>query len=110
MHEFDRKIRVLIFSAIEEVGLHLRTQLSYYHANNYGALGYLNSENYNKYHKGVIANLISDAIKKLARECVNLAKSVVGTGIEFESALVGELAPPINSELSKIQSFKERGR
>lgn len=39
--------------------------------------------------KGVIANLISDAIKKLARECVNLAKSVVGTGIEFESAFAG---------------------
>ncbi len=64
MHEFDRKIRVLIFSAIEEIELHLRAQLSYYHANNYGALGYLNSENYNKYHKH------NCFVEKIQKECV----------------------------------------
>lgn len=64
MHEFDRKIRVLIFPAIEEIELHLRAQLSYYHANNYGALGYLNSENYNKYHKH------NCFVEKIQKECV----------------------------------------
>ena len=37
MYEFDRKIRNLIFSVIEEIELHLRAQLAYYHANRYGA-------------------------------------------------------------------------
>ncbi len=64
MHEFDRKIRALIFSAIEEVELRLRTQLSHYHANNYGALGYLNSENYNKYHKH------NCFMEKIQKECI----------------------------------------
>lgn len=64
MYEFDRKIRVLIFSAIEEVELHLRTQLSHYHANHYGALGYLNSENYNKYHKH------NCFMEKIQKECI----------------------------------------
>lgn len=35
MYEFDRKIRNLIFSVIEEIELHLRAQLAY----RYGALG-----------------------------------------------------------------------
>lgn len=39
--------------------------------------------------KGVIANLISDAIKRLAHECVSLAKLIVSTGMEFESAFAG---------------------
>lgn len=64
MHEFDIKIRVLIFSAIEEVELHLRAQLSHYHANNYGPLGYLNSENYNKYHKH------NCFMEKIQKECI----------------------------------------
>lgn len=64
MYEFDRKIRNLIFSIIEEIELHLRTQLAYYHASCYGALGYLNSENYNKYHKH------SCFIDKIQQECV----------------------------------------
>lgn len=64
MYEFDRQIRALIFSTIEEIELHLRTQLSYYHANHYGALGYLESKNYNKYHKH------NYFIEKIQKECV----------------------------------------
>ena len=39
--------------------------------------------------KGVIANLASDAIKRLGREIVDLAKSVVTVGLNFESAFAG---------------------
>lgn len=38
-YEFDRKIRSLIFFVIEEIELYLRVQLSYYHAEKYGAMG-----------------------------------------------------------------------
>ena len=39
--------------------------------------------------KGVVANLASDAIKRLGREIVDLAKSVVTVGLNFESAFAG---------------------
>ena len=39
--------------------------------------------------KGVVANLISDAIRRLGQELISLAKSIVSTGIEFESAFAG---------------------
>lgn len=50
IYEFDRKMRNLIFSTIEEIELMLRTQLSYYHATKYGSLGYMNPENFNNRH------------------------------------------------------------
>lgn len=50
-YEFDRKMRVLLFSIIEEIELYLRTQFSYYHAHKYGALGYEECNNFSKYHK-----------------------------------------------------------
>lgn len=54
IYEFDRKMRCLIFSTIEEIELMLRTQLAYYHATKYGALGYLNPENFNNMHNAEI--------------------------------------------------------
>lgn len=50
IHEFDRKLRHLLFPVIEEIELMLRTQLSYYHVHTYGALGYLNKDNFNAKH------------------------------------------------------------
>ena len=46
IYEFDKKLRVLIFSFVEEIELYLRTQLSYYHAHKYGSLGYLEKDIY----------------------------------------------------------------
>ncbi len=46
IYEFDRKLRTLLFSIIEEIELMLRVQLSYYHAHKYGALGYLEKSNF----------------------------------------------------------------
>ena len=51
IYEFDRNLRNLLFAAIEEVEIYLRTQLAYYHAHKYGALGYLDANNYNIRHK-----------------------------------------------------------
>lgn len=49
-YEFDRKLRHLLFSTIEEIEIMLRAQLSYYHAHKYGALGYEDENNFNKRH------------------------------------------------------------
>lgn len=49
-YEFDRKLRHLLFTTIEEIEIMLRAQLSYHHAHRYGALGYENEENFNNWH------------------------------------------------------------
>jgi abortive infection bacteriophage resistance protein len=51
LYEFDRKLRNLILSAMEEIEVYLRSQLSYYHAQKYGADGYLDATNYNGSHR-----------------------------------------------------------
>ena len=38
MYEFDRKLRSLIFRAIEEIEIYVRSQVAYYHAHKYGSL------------------------------------------------------------------------
>jgi abortive infection bacteriophage resistance protein len=50
LYEFDRKLRRLIFSAIEELEVYLRAQLSYYHSHKYGSDGYLNPANFSSRH------------------------------------------------------------
>lgn len=50
IYEFDRNVRTLLFSVIEEIELYLRTQLAYYSACYHGALGYLDPEYYNDKH------------------------------------------------------------
>ena len=50
IYEFDRKMRRILFSAIEQVEIYLRTQLAYYHAHKYGPLGYMDAANYHKNH------------------------------------------------------------
>ena len=47
IYEFDRKLRGLLFTIVEEIELGLRAQLSYYHAHKYGALGYLSQDSFN---------------------------------------------------------------
>lgn len=50
-YEFDRKLRHLLFSTIEEIEIMLRAQMSYYHAHKYGPLGYEKEDNFNKLHR-----------------------------------------------------------
>jgi abortive infection bacteriophage resistance protein len=51
IYEFDRKLRNLLFAAIEEVEIYLRSKFAYYHAHKYGALGYTDAANYNERHR-----------------------------------------------------------
>lgn len=64
-YEFDRKLRHLLFTTIEEIEIMLRAQLSYYHAHKYGALGYENEENFNNWHNHEkFINQIKDDIER----------------------------------------------
>ncbi len=65
IYEFDRKIRGLIFFVIEEIELYLRTQLSYYHAKKYGAMGYENKENFNEFHNH------QEFLDRIKYECID---------------------------------------
>lgn len=50
MYEFDRKLRHLLFSAIDVIEIYIRSTLSYYHSAKYGSLGYKNASNFKKKH------------------------------------------------------------
>lgn len=50
IYEFDKELRELILGAIEEIEIHMRTQMAYYHSHKYGADGYLLSSSYNARH------------------------------------------------------------
>lgn len=50
VYEFDRKLRVLLLSALEEVEIYLRSRFSYYHAHKYGPIGYLDPANFSGKH------------------------------------------------------------
>ena len=53
IYEFDRKLRHLLFSAIDVVEVYLRTTLSYYHSARYGPLGYKDASNFKSKHDHV---------------------------------------------------------
>lgn len=53
IYEFDRKMRRVMFSAVEQVELYLRTQFAYFHAHKYGPLGYMDASNYGSKHDHV---------------------------------------------------------
>ncbi|MCL2110933.1 MAG: Abi family protein [Clostridiales bacterium] len=50
IYEFDRKLRNILFSAIEVAEVNLRARLSYHHSHKYGPLGYLSEDNFNQRH------------------------------------------------------------
>lgn len=50
IYEFDRNLRSILFSTIEEIEILLRTRISYYFSHKYGALGYLDPNNFNPKH------------------------------------------------------------
>ncbi len=65
IYEFDAKMRNLLFKVIEEIEMHLRTQLSYYHAQSYGPLGYKYEANFNEKHKhDHFHKLLEDIVRK----------------------------------------------
>ena len=50
IYEFDRKLRAILFSAVEEVEVYLRSRFAYFHAHQYGAVGYLDPANFSARH------------------------------------------------------------
>ncbi|MCD8106763.1 MAG: Abi family protein [Oscillospiraceae bacterium] len=50
IYDFDCRMRATLFECIEEIELFLRTQLSYEMGHKYGALGYLNPDNFSDDH------------------------------------------------------------
>lgn len=50
IYEFDRKLRRILFSALEEVEVYLRSKLAYFHAHKYGPEGYMTPDNFSHYH------------------------------------------------------------
>lgn len=59
IYEFDRKLRGILFSAIEEIEIFLRSSFSYHFAHKYGAEGYLDKNNFTPKHnhEKFIANI-----------------------------------------------------
>lgn len=51
IYEFDRKLRGVLFSALEEVEVYLRSKFAYFHAHKYGAEGYMDAANYSTNHQ-----------------------------------------------------------
>lgn len=51
IYEFDKKMRRLIFHALEDTEVNFRTRIAYFHAHRYGSGGYLNANSFNKRHK-----------------------------------------------------------
>lgn len=50
LYDFDKELRSAIFSAIEEIEIFLRCQISYHFSHKYGPLGYLDKGNFSKVH------------------------------------------------------------
>ncbi len=77
-YEFDRKLRYLLYSTIEEIEIMLRAQLSYYHAHKYGPLGYENKDNFSNFHNhDVFMDKINEDIER------NKHKPAVSHHIEY---------------------------
>lgn len=50
IYEFDRKLRHILFGAIEVIEIHIRSTLSYFHSSKYGSLGYKDASNFKSRH------------------------------------------------------------
>lgn len=65
IYEFDRKLRNLLFGALEAIEISLKTRLAYLHGHQYGPLGYLDPKHFNKHHDGDrFINLINSEISR----------------------------------------------
>ena len=65
LYDFDKKLRVLIFDAIEEIEVFLRCQIAYYFSFKYGQLGYLDKDNFsNKHNHASFLQLVDRKIKQ----------------------------------------------
>ncbi len=65
IYEFDSNMRALLFQCIEEIEIYFRTQLAYYNAHKYGALGYLEPTNFSDRHDyEKFSGLLSECVEE----------------------------------------------
>lgn len=53
IYDFDRRLRTLILSMLEEIEIALRAAVSNYHAAKYGTLGYMNASTFDRSHNHI---------------------------------------------------------
>lgn len=53
IYEFDRKLRSILFAALEEVEIFLRAKFSYFHVHKYGAEGYMDETSFSGKHQAI---------------------------------------------------------
>ena len=63
IYEFDRKLHGILFNALEETEIFLRSKIAYFHAHKYEALGYMDKANFS-----VKAELHENFIENFKRE------------------------------------------
>ena len=73
IYEFDRKLHGILFNALEETEIFLRSKIAYFHAHKYGALGYMDEINFykqtdNKNHKKKKKKFHKNFIENFNRE------------------------------------------
>lgn len=51
LYEFDRKLRNILFAALEEIEIYLRSRFTYFHVHKYGEEGYTDASNYSPQHR-----------------------------------------------------------
>ena len=51
IYQFDSELRLLLMEYLEDIELYFKTQVAYHHSEQYDALAYKYSKNFNKYHK-----------------------------------------------------------
>jgi abortive infection bacteriophage resistance protein len=91
IYEFDRKLRNLLFAAIEEVEIYLRAKFAYYHAHKYGVLGYMNAANYNKMHRHDRFKELIEAEIKNNRKVLFVQHHIDNYGGQFPVWVITEL-------------------
>lgn len=71
IYYFDQKLRTIIFAIIEDIEIHIRSQISYYHSHKYGPDGYISPHYYNNKHDhNEFLKRISSCIKENDRTLV----------------------------------------
>ena len=70
IYYFDQQLRVLILSIIEDIEIHLRTELAYYHSHKYGPDDYMSPEHCNPKHDHA-------AFLKHVRSCIKENESTL---------------------------------
>lgn len=91
LYEFDRKLRNLLYEAIEVIEVSLRTKITYLHSHTYGPLGYLDEKNFNSNHrhKSFIKKIYSEVRRN--KDILRLKPEVKNSHTKLPLWIVSEL-------------------